>query len=94
MGVGTREEVKVVLQQVSGPTWLMMRLFHGPGLRLMECLRLRVKDVDFTYQHITVGAFAPQYRKAQGAVKLSEGITPPAGLQNRACHFRGTRLLS
>lgn len=31
---------------------------------------------------------------AQGTVKLSERVAPPAGLQNRACHFRGTRLLS
>jgi hypothetical protein len=41
-----------------------------------------------------VGALAPKYGKAQGAVKLSERIAPPAGLQNRACHFSGTRLLS
>ena len=40
------------------------------------------------------GALAPQDPKAQGPVKLSEKVTPPAGLQNRACHFRGTRLLS
>ena len=37
---------------------------------------------------------APQHGKAERPVELSEGITPPAGLQNRACLFRGTRLLS
>ena len=39
-------------------------------------------------------AFAPQDTRAHRAVKLSERVAPPAGLQNRACHFRGTRLLS
>ena len=33
---------------------LMAGLLYGAGLRLMECVRLRVKDVDFTYHHITV----------------------------------------
>jgi hypothetical protein len=37
---------------------------------------------------------APEHGKPQRAVELSERVTPPAGLQNRACHFRGTRLLS
>jgi integrase len=43
----TRDEVRAVLQGLSGPSWLMASLLYGSGLRLMECLRLRVKDVDF-----------------------------------------------
>ena len=39
-------------------------------------------------------ALAPEHGMPQGAVELSEEIAPPAGLQNRACHFCGTRLLS
>jgi site-specific recombinase XerD len=50
----TREEVKAVLQCLSGPTWLMASLLYGSGLRLLECLRLRVKDIDFAYHQITV----------------------------------------
>ena len=38
--------------------------------------------------------FPPEHREAEGPGELSEGIAPPAGLQNRACHFCGTRLLS
>ena len=50
----TADEVKLALQRVSDPAWLMMSLLYGSGLRLLECLRLRVKDVDFSYQQITV----------------------------------------
>ena len=50
----TREEVCVVLAHLSGMSHLMASLLYGAGLRLMECVRLRVKDVDFAYQQITV----------------------------------------
>ena len=52
--VFTREEVRAILQHVDGTTGLMVRLLYGSGLRLMECLRLRVKDVDFGRRQITV----------------------------------------
>jgi integron integrase len=50
----TQEEVKAVLKGLSGTAWSMASLLYGSGLRLMECIRLRVKDVDFTYNHIVV----------------------------------------
>jgi integron integrase len=50
----TREEVKAVLAILSGSKWVMANLLYGSGLRLMECIRLRVKDVDFSYNHIVV----------------------------------------
>jgi integron integrase len=43
-----------VLAQLEGPKWLMANLLYGSGLRLMECLRLRVKDIDFGYSQIIV----------------------------------------
>jgi integron integrase len=52
--VFTREEVTTVLAQLTGVHRLMANLLYGAGLRLMECVRLRVKDVDFAYQQITV----------------------------------------
>lgn len=50
----TREEVAKVLQHLHGTHRLMAELLYGSGLRLMECVRLRVKDVDFAYAHIVV----------------------------------------
>ena len=50
----TKEEVQAVLRHLSGAHLLMAQLLYGSGLRLMECLRLRVKDLDFNYRTITV----------------------------------------
>src|SRR5438067_4361436 len=50
----TKEEVSAVLNQMSGELRLMAELLYGSGLRLMECVRLRVKDVDFGYNQIVV----------------------------------------
>jgi len=50
----TREEVTAVLSHLSGVNWIMANLLYGAGLRLKECLRLRVKDLDFGYKQITV----------------------------------------
>ena len=50
----TREEVKALMAHLSGRHWIMAQLMYGSGLRLMECVRLRVKDIDFGYKEITV----------------------------------------
>ena len=47
-------EVRAVLAQLDGQYHLMAELLYGSGLRLLECLRLRVKDVDFQYLYIVV----------------------------------------
>jgi integron integrase len=47
-------EVKRLLAHLDGRNWLMASLLYGSGLRLMECVRLRVKDIDFDYRQITV----------------------------------------
>lgn len=50
----TRAEVQALLTRLEGTHWLMASLLYGAGLRLMECLRLRVQDVDFTRKEILV----------------------------------------
>ena len=47
-------EVARLLQRLSGREWLMASLLYGTGMRLMECLRLRIKDVDFGRNEIAV----------------------------------------
>jgi integron integrase len=50
----SRSEVAKVLNAMSGKHWLMASLLYGSGLRLIECLRLRVQDVDFEYLQLTI----------------------------------------
>jgi integron integrase len=50
----TQDEVAAVFRHLSGATWIMATLLYGADLRLMECIRLRVKDVDFAYNQIVV----------------------------------------
>lgn len=50
----TREEVASVLAQLDGTLWLIASLLYGSGMRLMEVLRLRVKDVEFARLEILI----------------------------------------
>jgi len=50
----TAAEMERLLAQMHGPRWMMASLLYGAGLRLRECLKLRVKDVDFGYRQILV----------------------------------------
>ncbi|MGB4343750.1 MAG: integron integrase [Moraxellaceae bacterium] len=52
--VMTRDEVRQVLAHMQGTHHLMASLMYGTGMRLMECVRLRVKDVDFSRREILV----------------------------------------
>ena len=51
-----KDEVRRILSQMDGSPRLMAMLLYGAGLRLMECCRLRVKDLDFSRGHIVVRA--------------------------------------
>ncbi len=69
----SQREVLHILQQLDGVPWLMVSLLYGSGLRLMECVRLRVKDIDFEYRCLTV-------RRGKGGkdrvVTLADGLIP------------------
>ncbi len=69
----TRGEVARLLDAMTGTHWLMASLLYGSGLRLSECLRLRVQDLDFEYLQLTI-------RDGKGAKDrrtiLPEGVIP------------------
>src|SRR5207249_8219919 len=50
----SREEFGQLLKQVDGTMWLIIAMLYGTGVRLEECLELRVKDLDFDRHQITV----------------------------------------
>jgi integron integrase len=80
----TRDEVSRVLENLKGVNWIMANLLYGAGLRLKECLRLRVKDLDFAYRQITV-------RDGKGG-KDRFTILPEKLVEPLAAHLKKTRL--
>jgi integron integrase len=80
----SRAEVDSLLGQLDGTAWLMASLMYGSGLRLMECARLRVKDVDFDRRELTV-------RDGKGQ-KDRVTVMPAKLLDPLAAHLRRARL--
>ncbi|MEJ2330860.1 MAG: integron integrase, partial [Gammaproteobacteria bacterium] len=70
----TADEVRGLLRHLSGSAWLVACLLYGSGLRLMEALRLRVKDLDFAHGAVLV-------RDGKGGkdrvVTLPDGVIAP-----------------
>ncbi len=81
----SREEVQRLLMQLEGTKWLMASLLYGAGLRQIECLQLRVKDVDFAYRQILV-------RDAKGA-KDRVTMLPEQTVQPLQAHLGRVRAL-
>ncbi|MBS7458659.1 integron integrase [Coralloluteibacterium stylophorae] len=77
----TREEVAALLAELDGVEWLVASLLYGSGLRLLEALRLRVKDLDLARREITV-------RQGKGGrdrrTVLPERLVPACRLQLEA----------
>jgi integron integrase len=66
----TQDEVTAVLRQMTGLPKLMAQILYGSGLRVMECVRLRVKDVDFAREELVV-------REGKGAKDRRTILPPP-----------------
>ncbi len=81
----TFAEARSVVSQLEGTKWLMAGLLYGAGLRLMECLRLRVKDVDFGYGQILV-------RDGKGA-KDRVTMLPQVVIEPLTAHLERVRAL-
>jgi integrase len=71
----SRQEVKSVLSSLSGSEWIMATILYGAGLRLMECMRLRVNDIDFAGNQITVrGGKGDKDRRTMLPVSVKEPL--------------------
>ena len=81
----TRDEVARLFQHMSGVHALMARLQYGSGMRLMECLRLRVKDMDLERREIIV-------RQGKGA-KDRVTMLPASLVEPLLAHLRVVRAL-
>ncbi len=66
----SRDEVTAILRRLQGAPRLMASLMYGAGLRLLECCRLRVKDVDFARAEITVR----DGKDGSGSVELRDAL--------------------
>ena len=75
----TQAETRAVLGQLEGVHWLVASLLYGSGLRVLEALRLRVKDIDLKYQLLTV-------RDGKGA-KDRVTVLPAALVQPLTAHL-------
>lgn len=81
----SRAEVERLLTMIDGEVWLMAALLYGTGIRLMECMRLRVKDIDFERRQITV-------RDGKGA--KDRQVPLPDGVRDRLkCAVERVRIL-
>ncbi len=81
----TRAEVRAVLAELEGIHKLVGTLLYGTGMRIMECLRLRVQDVDFERREITV-------RDGKGK-KDRRTMLPDVVVEDLRTHLRGVRKL-
>jgi integron integrase len=74
----SREDVARVLGFMTGTEWLICSLLYGSGMRLTECLQLRVKDVGFDYKEVTVRNGKGQKDRV---TVLPDKLIPPLQIQ-------------
>jgi integrase len=79
----SREEVRLVMKQLTGTSWLAVALLYGAGLRLQECLELRVKDIDVDRHQIVV-------RRGKGQ-KDRRTMLPSSVIDRLTAHLREVR---
>jgi integrase len=75
----SRDEVARIMKHLDGVTWIMVALLYGAGLRLQECLELRVKDIDLERRQIVI-------RRGKGQ-KDRPPVLPTAVIEPLARHL-------
>ncbi|MDY0191650.1 MAG: integron integrase [Desulfuromonas sp.] len=83
--VFTKDEVAVVLQNLKGTYALMAKLLYGAGLRLTECMRLRIQDVDFGQNRL--------YVRASKGDKDRVSLLPQGVMDELARHIERVKIL-
>jgi integron integrase len=78
-------EIEKLFQNLDGVYFLIAKLLYGSGLRLLEALRLRIKDIDFTYKEITV-------RDGKGA-KDRVTLLPVSAIEPLKLHLKKVRII-
>lgn len=87
----SRDEVGKILDQLEGVYWLVASLLYGSGMRLLECLRLRVQDLDFARSEITVrDGKGSKDRRTMLPATLREALTMQLD-QTKRVHARDLR---
>jgi integron integrase len=72
----SRDEVRLVMKQLTGISWLVLALLYGAGLRLQECLELRVKDIDVDrYQIVVRRGKGQKDRRTMLPASITERLT-------------------
>lgn len=81
----TRDEVQQVLARLSGTEWLIISMLYGSGMRLGECLRLRIKDIELSRRELLI-------RDAKGQ-KDRVTVLPESLLPHLRAHLERVRVL-
>jgi integron integrase len=79
----SRDEVARIMKHLHGVTWIMVTLLYGSGLRLHECLELRVKDIDVERRQIVI-------RRGKGQ-KDRPTVLPAAVVEPLARHLESVK---
>jgi integron integrase len=87
----SRDEIKRVLAEMEGTPKLVAMILYGSGLRVLECLKLRVKDIDFSLHQIVVRGGKGNKDRITMLPAAAESLLRGHLSEVRAVHFRDLR---
>ncbi len=90
----SREEIGRLIRHVDGTMWLIVALLYGTGLRLEECVELRVKDLDFDRNQIASAPFVWRMLSARRRWLAAAAAANPAAAVNHDHRPMGRAVLT